>query len=192
MLLDLLKRFNWVDIFIIIAVFRICYVSVKRGFIIEVFKLLGTILAIYLSLHYYSFLADYLNDRFSITVVPLEFLDFLCFVVLAIVGYCVFIILREGITRFIKSEAAPRLNQWGGLVIGAIRSFVLLSLIMFMLLISTLTYLNTSVHKAYFAPSVFRIAPGIYSNLWNTVMSKFMFGEKYNTSVTEIEGSFNE
>lgn len=191
MLLDLIKRFNWVDILVIIIVFRVCYVSVKRGFIVELFKLLGTVLAIYLSLHYYSPLADYLNDRFSITVIPLEFLDFLCFVLLALVGYSVFIILREGITRFIKSEAAPRLNQWGGLAVGAIRSFLLLSLILYMLLISTLTYLNSSAHKAYMGPSVFRIAPGIYSNLWNTVMSKFMFNEKYNDSVTAIQDSFN-
>ncbi|MCX5697314.1 MAG: CvpA family protein [Candidatus Omnitrophica bacterium] len=190
MLLSLIKHFNWVDCFIIILVIRICYVSLKRGFIVEAFKLLGTILAIYLSLHYYSFLADYLNDRFSITVIPLEFLDFLCFALLAIVGYSVFIIFREGITRLIKSEAAPQLNKWGGLVIGGMRAFLLASLLVYMLLISTLTYLNTSVHRAYFGTSIFRIAPGVYSNLWNTLMSKFMVKEKFNNSVTQTEGSF--
>jgi uncharacterized membrane protein required for colicin V production len=152
---------------------------------------LGTVLAIYLSLHYYTSLAEYLNNRFSISTVPLEFLAFLCFAVLALVGYGVFIIFREGVTRFIKSEAAPKLNQWGGLVVGAVRCFLLMSLILYILLISTLTYLNASVHKAYFGKSIFRIAPAVYSNIWNAAMSKLMFNEKFNSSVSELEGSFN-
>ena len=56
MIVEIIKQFNWVDIFVIILSVRVLYIAVKNGLPVELFKLLGTIAAIYLSLHYYTIL----------------------------------------------------------------------------------------------------------------------------------------
>ena len=50
---DSLKQINWVDIFAVILLIRVCYISIKTGFLTEIFKLLGTVCAILLACHYY-------------------------------------------------------------------------------------------------------------------------------------------
>ncbi len=52
MLLNIIKQLNWVDIFVLIVLLRTAYISRKAGLPREFFKLLGTVLAIYLSLHF--------------------------------------------------------------------------------------------------------------------------------------------
>lgn len=192
MLLDILRQFKWTDILVIILLFRACYVALKNGLPVEFFKFLGTILAIYLAMHYFTALADLIEAKLSLKVMPLEFLDFLCFVLLAIIGYLVFVILRGVFNRFIKMEAAPRLNKWGGLLFGILRGILWVSLVLFLFFISTVGYLRKSVQESYFGRRLVRVVPETYSGLWNTLMSKFMAGEKFNKTVLEIEQEINQ
>ena len=79
--LKVMKQFNWVDIFSLILIFRICYIASKRGMSVEFFKLLGTIFSIYLALHYYTLISDWIQELVRELVpqrVPLDFFDFLC------------------------------------------------------------------------------------------------------------------
>ncbi len=188
--IDIIKQFNWVDIFVVIVVFRICYISLKNGLAKEFFKLLGTLTAIYISLHYYIVICDFIRKSLPTEKVPLEFLDFLVFTVLAILGYLVFVLLRSIFHRFIKMEAVPKLNKWGGLVLGILRSFLLAGLIIFMLAISSIGYFKKSTENSYFGKRFFNIAPNTYSWLWNTITSKFMTAEKFNNKVTEFQQGF--
>jgi len=190
MLINIIKQFNWVDIFVVIVVFRICYISLKNGLAKDFFKLLGTLTAIYISLHYYIVICDLLRKYMPVEKIPLEFLDFLVFTVLAILGYLVFVLLRSIFDCFIKMEAVPRLNKWGGLVSGILRSFLLAGLIIFMLAISSIGYLKKSTEDSYFGKRFFNIAPNTYSWLWNAVASKFMTAEKFNNKVTELQQGF--
>ncbi len=189
MLLGIIKQFNWVDILVIIILFRIGYIAIKNGLLWEFFKLLGTILAVYLSLHYYTLLSDMMGQRLpSIKEkAPLEFLDFLSFVVLAIIGYLIFVSLRIVFHRFIKMEAVPNLNKWGGLVLGIGRGFLLAGLITFMLAISSINYLRNSVNDSYSGRQLFKVVPNTYSWLWNNIASKFMTGEKFNKTILEVQ-----
>ena len=75
MLTDFIQHFNWVDIVIIIVFLRIGYVSLKTGILIEVFKFLGALSAIYISSHYYTNLSDSLKKFIPGNIMPLEFLD---------------------------------------------------------------------------------------------------------------------
>lgn len=189
MILDIAKQFNWIDIFVIIIALRICYVAVKSGFLAEFFKILGTIFAIYLSLHYFTALSEFIQEHIPQKAIPMEFLDFLSFLELAIVGYLVFAILRQIILRFIKMEAVPKLSRWGGLILGVARIFLLTSLIMFTLVISTITYFSRSVTASYSGKYLFKIAPAVYSSLWNGLVSKFATKERFNQDVLDIQFS---
>lgn len=189
MLLEFLQGFNWIDILVITLLLRICYVAIKKGLLSEFFKLLGTIAAIYLSLHYYTILSDWVGERLPVVKekAPLEFLDFLMFLVLAILGYLIFVALRFTFYRFIKTEATPRLNQWGGFILGMARGFLLLGLVIYALVISSIGYLKTSVKNSYLGGRIIQLAPDTYAWLWNNIMSKFITSEKFNQTVIEAQ-----
>lgn len=183
------SKLKWFDFFIIILLLRICYIAVKCGIIIEIFKTLGTILAIFLSLHFYTAISESLNARFSISVIPLEFLDFLVFVLLAICGYFAFLILRMTFSRLVKIEAVSLFNKWGGLVLGILRGILLVGLVTYLLVISSVIYLKTSVKNSYLGKTTLTIAPSVYRGLWSVIVSKFSAKENYNQYVDETENS---
>lgn len=193
MLLDILKRFNWVDILAVILLFKIIYSAAKEGLFTEFFKLLGTIFAVYLPLHYYTSISD--QVRLKINAVserfPLKFLDFLCFIILAIMGYLIFVLLRIAFHHFIKTEITQKINNWLAIILGLARSFLFCGLIMFTLFISSVEYLETSILNSYSGKYLFDAAPNTYSFIWNKITSKLMVKEKFNNTVIEIQKDFN-
>jgi len=193
MLLDIIKQFNWLDILLIIILFRIAYIAMRIGIPVEFFKFLGAIIAVYLAMHYYTDLSDLLVQRVPVAKerMPLEFLDFLSFLFLAIVGYFIPVSFCVLFGRFIKMEATPNLNKWLGLVLGIVRAFLLASLITFMLVISSSSYLKNSVVNSYLGRRVFNVAPNTYTWLWNKITSKFMPGEKLNKTILEVQKDLN-
>src|SRR3989338_6816197 len=165
-LLNILKQFNWVDIFFAILLIRICYVAVKNGFPVELFKLLGTILASYLSLHYYIIFSDDIVGRIGAKFIPLEYLNSFSFIALAILGYLIFVLLRKVFSRFIQMEAVPNLNKWGSLILSMMRGFLFVSLLIFTLVIAPTGYFRNSVNNSYSGKRLFNIAPMTYTWLW--------------------------
>jgi len=192
MLLNIIKQFNWIDIFVAIILLRIGYNALKRGISIEFFKLLGTIAAIYLSLHYYTIFSDAIRGRITTEENALGFLSPITFITLAILGYFLFAILRSIFYRFIKMEAAPRLNKWGGLLLGLVRGILFLSLIIFMMVITRIDYLQRITHQSYFGKGLFKVAPATYAFLWNKATSKFMVNEEFNQSVLTVQEGYLE
>ena len=193
MLLESIKKFNWVDILIIILLLRVCYIAFKSGFLSELFKFLGTVSAIYLSLHYYTGLADSLfkNQPFLKDRMPLGFMDFLCFVFLALAGYLIFVFLRIGLLKVMKMEAVPLLHKWGGLCIGVGRAMILTGLIVFMLAISSVGYFKRSVRDSFMGKDFFEIPVTTYSFLWDSLTSKFMTAEKFNKNIPEARNNLS-
>lgn len=190
MILSVIEQWNWVDIFVIILLFRISYIAIKSGLAVELFKFLGTILAVYLSLHYYMGLSDFVKARLGNEKLSLEFLDFSSFLILVTAGYAVFVFLRRLIFQLIKIEAVSVLNKWLGLFLGIARGFLVASLIIFILVISNMNYLKKSAENSYSGRRLFKLATNTYSGLWHGLMSKFMTGEKFNKAVLEAQESF--
>lgn len=186
-LLEILKRFNWVDIFFVIILLRTCYVSVKNGFPAEFFRLLGVILAIYLSFHYYINFSDYINSLTGKKNLSSEYLTFVSFLVLVIIGYLIFALLGRVVSRFVHLEAVPALNRWGSLILAIARSFLMVSLIIFIFVITPGSYFKNSVANSYSGKRLFKIAPATYTWVWDSVMSKFMAQEKFNDSVLKVQ-----
>lgn len=193
MLLPIITQFNWIDILLIILFVRICYIGIKTGFPTELFKLFGTLLSVYLAMHYFTLISDFLVQRFRVKdTMPLEFLDFLMFVFLSSLGYGVFIVLRLVFGRWLKMEAVPKLNAWGGLLIGILRATLLSGLVVFTMTIASISYVRESVRHSYSGKRLFQIAPATYGWIWNVFMSKFMVQEKFNETVLETQKKLNE
>lgn len=183
---EIVTEFNWVDILILTLLLRVIYISVKSGFPAEIFKLLGTISAVYFACHYYTAISDFVIQAMGMKNAPLDFLDFVVFSVLVAVCYLVFVLIRELFSRFIKMEAVSQLNKWGGLILGIGRSFLVAGLAIFMLVISSVDYLKTSANHSYFGQRFVNIAPSTYTWIWDNLMSKFMVGEKFNKTISEV------
>jgi uncharacterized membrane protein required for colicin V production len=181
-----IMQFNFLDIVIMLMVLRICYIAFQMGVAFEFFKLLGVIFGTYISLHYYTSLSDMISRLVIPKEMPLEFLDFIVFIMLVASGYLAFVILRSLFYRFIKLEAVPKLNQFGGLMLGAIRVFFTVGLLTYTLMISSVQYLNEAVKYSYFGSKSMTISTNTYGWLWNNVISKFSGKEKFNPTINEV------
>ncbi|MCX5712528.1 MAG: CvpA family protein [Candidatus Omnitrophica bacterium] len=193
MLIDILKQFNWLDVFVLILMIRVVYVATTRGFISELFKLIGVLVAIYLSFHYYTLLADFIRSKLPVDErMPLQFLDFICFVALAGIGYSIFAIIRIMLFNLIKMDAVPRLQKWGGFLLGFFRAWLLSGLIVYTLSISSVEYLHKSVYSSYWGKSLFYAPVNTYTFIWESIMSKFMSGEKFNSTVNQASEAMSK
>jgi hypothetical protein len=146
-------------------------------------------LIIYVSLHYYIRLSDFLGFFKKQNI--LELLDFVCFVGLVVLSYAIAAIFREVFSRFLKIEAIPLLNKWGAFVLGLLRVCLLGSLFVFMLLISSVDYLRISASDSFLGRRFFKVAPAVYSWIWNNFTSRFMVNEQFNNTVLEVQQRVN-
>ncbi|PIQ87950.1 MAG: hypothetical protein COV73_01450 [Candidatus Omnitrophica bacterium CG11_big_fil_rev_8_21_14_0_20_43_6] len=192
MIAETLVQFNFFDFVIIIVLFRICYIAAQMGLSVEIFKLQGVIFSTYIALHYYTALSDLLYKRFLPKVMPLEFTDFVVFVLLVAAGCLGFVGLRSVLFRFVQLNAIPRINQVAGLILGIFRGFLIVGLISFTLAISSVKYFTNAVKYSYLGSRAVNISPATYDWLWNNIFSKFSAQEKYNTTVAEAIGKLNK
>jgi uncharacterized membrane protein required for colicin V production len=191
MLLGILKQFNWLDIFIVFLLLKITYVSVKNGFVVELFKLLGTVSSVYISFHYFTAVSDLLMKRVSEEQgFPVDFMDFLVCLLLIVAVYLLFTLLRIVVCHFVKMEAVPALSKWGGFILGIARGIIASSLVILMLFISTIGYLSASAKSSYIGQRIFNVSISTYEALWNGVMHKFVSGEKFNGTVRQVQQEY--
>lgn len=186
MLVDIVTHLNWLDFLTAILLSRIIYIAIEKGVLNELFKFLSTLFATYLSLHYYIVLSDFLRERLGLKSIPVEFLDFLCFIVLALIGYLVFVFIRNAVNRLTKTEVTPYVARWGAFALGVARGILFTSLILFTLAVSGISYFRNSVFNSYSGRRLIYVAPAVYRGIWVGVMSKFMIAEKINQNAVEI------
>jgi uncharacterized membrane protein required for colicin V production len=189
MLADTILQLNIVDLAIAILLVKICYTAVKTGLVTEAFKLLGTISATYLAMHYFTTLADVVRGGAVAKRMGLEFLDFLAFVLLVLLGYGFFVVSRLAFARFIKAEAVPRLNRIGGLILGVVRGFIASGLVVFMLFICSVSVIKDMARVSYFGTKIVKISFSLYNGMWNGFFSKVMPQERANETLLEIQDS---
>ncbi|MDD5120384.1 MAG: CvpA family protein [Candidatus Omnitrophica bacterium] len=191
MVFDIFRQTNFIDILIVILLFRICYIAAKQGLSVEIFKLCGIIFATYLSCHFYTSLSDIIQRSLPTKRMPLEFADFIVFITLALIGYLAFVLIRSIFYRFLKLEAVPEINKFGGLILGVIRAYFFIGLLIFTLGISSVNYISGSVKHSYLGSRVFLVAPNTYRWLWDNIFSKFSAKEDFNSTINEVIDRFN-
>lgn len=187
----ILSRANFLDIVIVIILLRTCYIAAKTGLPVEIFKFFGVIFVTYISLHYYTNLADIIARSILPKGLPLEFFDFLIFFILVSAGYLGFAVIRSIFYRYIKLEAVPLLSKFGGFILGLLRGFFVTGLLVFMLSISSVSYFSGSVKHSYLGSRAFLISPNTYAWLLNNIFSKFSSKVKFNPTVNEVIDRFN-
>ena len=190
--LRVLQQMNYLDIVIVILGIRICYIAAKTGIAVEFFKLLGVLSSIYIASHYYTAFSDSFQQRFLHQSVPLEFIDFIVFILLVIAVYLGFVLLRSTFYRFMKMEAAPELNKFGGLILGLLRVYFTIGLLVYALMISSVHYLSSSVAHSYIGSRFSYVSAQTYNWIWGSVFSKFFPQEKLNSVVGEARDNLEK
>jgi uncharacterized membrane protein required for colicin V production len=190
MVLAIFSQFNFLDIIILIVLFRICYIAAQTGLSIEIFKFLGVIFSTFISLHYYTSITDLIRRSFIPKEMPLEFLDFIVFILLIIIVYLIFVGIRGLLSRFVQLDAVPKINKFTGLLLGLGRAYLITGLMVFTLAISSVSYLQDSVKSSYLGSRAFMVAPRTYDFLWSNIFSKFNPKEEFNPVVSEVMAKF--
>ncbi len=182
MLTKYMVGINWVDFLIIGLVIRMCYIGLKTGMGIELFKLLGLWLATVITFHVYTTpLSDFLNEK--LPALPLDAGDVFVFVVLLTAVTLLMRVVRESFFLLVKIEAHNTLDRWGGLLIGCCRGFWAASIVLFIMTISTVQYLEISAKSSLFGNKLINLAPNIYKGSYEGLVSKFFSDSKINEEV---------
>ncbi len=191
---EFLTKINWVDIVCAAIFLRVIYVSRKTGIVIELSKLLILIFSTFLSLHYFLTVSDLTRKQVNLEKSPLQFTDFIIFVLLLVFTYAVLSLFRSIIFNLIRprEQAKPTslFSGLAGVALSIVRGFLISSLIVFSLYISNISYLTESSQKAHFSKKFFGMSTGIYKGLWENLASKFLSNEKVNSVVFEHEKEF--
>lgn len=181
---EAVATFNWVDVVIICQILITTYRGTRRNFIVELFKTLGLVVSIYLAMHYYSRLSDFLLEL--LPFFGIFFSDFICFLIIAALSYLAVVLLREGFCRLLKVEAVNLLDKWGGFIFGFLRGMLIASLLVVLLNLSFVKYLQKSVRKSYLGSRLVFIDMGIYEFIFDKVVSKFTPEEKLNQGIYDV------
>lgn len=161
MLKELLKQTNWVDIFVVILLIRGAYTGINKGLFVEVFKFLGLIVAIVVSLHNYKGLAEFVTSHI---LLPSSASQVLSFIALALGILILFKFLRGIGQHIINIEVISRLERNGGFIVGMIRSVLMASLVIFTLALIPLGNIRASINeRSFLGPRLLRLPPAVYN-----------------------------
>lgn len=162
--MNIITKINWVDILVIIILFRVTYVAFQSGLSHEIFPLFATAGTLVLSLHYYHPIAVFLNQ--NAMRLPVQLLDLLSFLVLLLGLGIVFKFIGVFVDKVIKVTWHPVVEKFGGLVIGMLRACVVASIVLAILVLIPLPYLQKSIRDRSMTGMYFLgIGPGIYSKV---------------------------
>ncbi|MFA5059025.1 MAG: CvpA family protein [Candidatus Omnitrophota bacterium] len=183
---EIIKSLNWIDILVGLIAVRIIYIGIKNGFVTELFKLLAVVSSIFISLHYYTKLADFLNEKIHLSLSVAEFIAFGSLWVIVMV---VFKFLRDGFLMLLHIEAHSVLDRWGGLVLSVVRALLLCSLTLLFLTVTGVEYFKKNIDKSLTGERLLSLSPKIYEVSFNGLVKKFFPDEEINGAALDLRDS---
>lgn len=173
-------KFNWVDIFFVILLFRTCYVGFRNGLLPEFFRFLGLFLAFILSFNNYILVSDFLAKHAKLTGLKAEITGFLFVFFMILLAFKLLAILAAKLLG--SSENVSLANKIVGLVLGLGRGALLTGLVYILFIHSPVDYFYKSAkEKSFLAPYASLVAPFAYK----TGMSVYPF-EKHETPLVKL------
>ena len=184
MLIHLIKSINWIDAALVCLFIRMIFVGIKNGFIAEFFKCLGVIIAVFVSLHYYSFLAAWVAKKTSISS---DFWELVIFAGLWFAVTFFFKFVRDGLLFLFKAETTHQgFDKYAAGIVAVGRGILVCSLTIFLVLLMHNGPLTRMTLHSYSYKIAGRAAVGTYSFLYNNLVDKFFAGEHYNAAAAKV------
>jgi uncharacterized membrane protein required for colicin V production len=184
MLTHVIKSINWIDVAIVLLFIRMIFVGVKNGFISEFFKSLGVVTAVFVSFHYYSYLAAWTARK---TNFSWEYWDLVIFACLWLAVALFFKFFREGIILLFKVETTHQgFDKYAAGVVAVGRGILVCSLTIFLLLLTHNGPVVRMTLHSYSYKIAGRAALSTYSFLYHHLVEKLFVGEHYNTAAAPV------
>jgi uncharacterized membrane protein required for colicin V production len=159
-LLEWMARVNWVDVLIVIIVLRNTYIGSHRGFLGELFYILGVYLTIILAIHLYSIVSNFMNRYL---LIPLNVSDLISFLLITFIIFFGFRFIYGFIQKIIKVDVFPVINKVGGSLLGFCRGYVVSTLVVLILLLIPIEYITISAKtRSVFAPFFIKTGVTLY------------------------------
>lgn len=168
---ELFNRVNWIDIFALILLFRISYISSRIGVGKQILPAALLLLILLISLYYYKPMAEMIGNTLSIQPSILEFLCFFCIVVPSIVTYSIVQRLTVGFLSTPGIEGGS-IEKTGGAVLGIFRSLVMIGIIFIGLALFPVHFVRDSVRRSYSGPIIVNLNLRMYSQLATIIFRK--------------------
>lgn len=175
-------KFNWIDIFFVILLFRICYIGFKNGLLPEFFRLLGLFLAFVLSFNNYILIGSFLAKHAKLTGLKADVAGFSLVFLTTIL---IFKLLAVTAGKLLgNNENVSLANKITGLTLGLARGVLLTGLICVLFIHSPVKYFYKSAkEKSFSVPYASLAAPFAYK----AGMSVYPF-EKHETPLVKLLG----
>ena len=173
-------KFNWVDIFFVILLFRTCYVGFKKGLLPEFFRLLGLFLAFILSFNSYILVSGFLAKHVKLTGLKADITGFLFIFLSVVLIFKLLAVLADKILGV--SENVSLANKVIGFAFGLTRGILLIGLVYILFTHSPINYFYKSAkEKSFSAPYASLVAPFAYKAGMSVYPS-----EKYETPLVKL------
>lgn len=186
MLTQFFRSINWVDVALAVLFVRTVFVSVKSGFVAESFRFFGTLTALFVSLHWYSFLAQFLVKK---TKMSAGSLDLIVFITLWLVIVLIFMLLYRGVLLLFKIEANHQvIDRYAAGFMGATRGVFLTSLTIFALLLCRQPFVQNQTFKSFGYALTAKAAPNTYYLGYHALIGKIFAGQQFNEEVFAVIG----
>jgi uncharacterized membrane protein required for colicin V production len=184
MLTHLIKSINWIDVALVLVFIRIIFIGVKNGFIAEFFKSIGVVVAVFVSLHFYSFLAAWIALK---TKMSWEYWDLVMFALLWLLVAVFFKFFREGVLILFKVETNHQgFDKYAAGVVAVGRGILVCSLTIFLILLTHSGVLTRMTLRSYSFKVAGRASVSTYSFLYNHLVDRFVAGEHYNAAAAQV------
>jgi uncharacterized membrane protein required for colicin V production len=184
MITHLIKSINWVDAALFLLFIRMIFVGVKNGFISEFFKFLGVVAAVFISLHFYSFIAAWVAQKTNITW---EYWELVIFALLWFGVAFIFKFLRDGILLLFKVEANHEgFDKYAAGAVAVGRGILVCSLSIFLILLAHNGPITRMTVHSFTYKIAGRAAVSTYGLLFYGIVEKFFVGEHYNSATAGV------
>jgi len=183
MLDNISLNFNWIDVLIISIVIRVVYVGMHSKLVLEIFRLFGSIAAIFVTLHYYIRAGDLLREY---TFIPDDISNLFAFILLWITITIMFIFIGNSWGLLLKAKEYPFIDKWGGCFFSLLRSILVSSLVFMLIFCSGNFYAGRMANRSFTGRYLIDIPPMIYMFFYGSVVEEYFPRERLNAGAFDL------
>lgn len=184
MITHLIKSINWIDVALAVLFIWIIFVGVKNGFVTEFFKCLGVVVAAFISLHFYSYLAVWVAEK---TQLAFNYWGLVIFALLWLAVVLFFKLLTQSFLMLFKIETNHQgFDKYAAGILAVGRGILVCSLTIFLVLLTQNGPLTRMALHSYGFKIAGRAAVSTYSFLYTNLVDKLFVGEHYNADAAQV------
>ncbi|MCK5213989.1 MAG: CvpA family protein [Candidatus Omnitrophica bacterium] len=181
---DILKNTNWLDIITVAILLRCVYIGISKGLVAEELKLVGVLVAMFITQHYFVVFADFLHDFVAI---PVFMAEITAFVILWLIVLVLFKFIREGLFLFLKKKSVSGGKRIIGGLLGISRGVLICSLLFPIMFLSGSEYLDKTARSSFAGFYIIDLSSKAYKEIFSYIVKPFFPNEERNEKALRLK-----